>query len=266
MRLLTAALAISALLAAPAYAQQDRDTLARRLSNPIADLISAPLQLNADFGPASDGDGALYTLNVQPVVPFRLNENWNLISRTVLPLAVRDNVFPGESSVARVGDTVQSFFFSPAEPGPGGLIWGVGPVFLLPTASDDRLGNGKWGAGPTLVALTQRGHWTTGVLANHIWSFAGDDGRRDVSASFVQPFAAYALGRGRTISAGIEATYDWNAEQWTAPASLSFSQILPVGRQLISVQIGARYFIDAPPNGPQWGLRATLTFLFPRRR
>src|SRR5262249_26838891 len=153
--------------------------------------------------------------------------------------AMRDNVFPGDSNVSGVGDTVQSFFFSPTKPGPGGLIWGFGPVFLLPTATDDRLGGGKWGAGPTFVALTQHDHWTTGVLANHIWSFAGDADRRDVSVSFVQPFAAYALGRGRTISAGVEATYDWSAEQWTAPASLSVSQIIPVGHQLISVQIGA---------------------------
>jgi hypothetical protein len=126
MRLLTAALAFGALIATPAYAQQDPDTLARRLSNPIADLISVPMQLNADFGAASDSGGSLYTLNVQPVVPFRLNEQWNLISRTVLPLAVRDDVYPEESNLSGVGDTVQSFFFSPAEPGPGGLIWGVG--------------------------------------------------------------------------------------------------------------------------------------------
>jgi hypothetical protein len=266
MRSLTASLALAATCAvsAPAAAQENRDTLARQLSNPIASLISVPLQLNADFGVGADGDGTYYTLNIQPVIPVRLNDDWNLISRTVLPIASREGAVFGDG-VTGVGDTLQSFFFSPAQPGPHGLIWGVGPAFLLPTASDERLGGEKWGGGPTVVALTQNGPWTTGVLANHIWSFAGDDERADVSTSFVQPFAGYALGSGRTISAGLEASYDWNAEQWTAPASLSFSQILPVGKQLISVQVGARYYLDAPPNGPEWGLRTTLTFLFPRR-
>lgn len=263
MRRLASLALIASVISSPALAEENRDALARKLSNPIADLISAPLQLNADFGAGADGNAEAYTLNVQPVIPMRLNDDWTLISRTVLPVASREGAPFGDGDTG-VGDTLQSFFFSPTQRGPHGLIWGVGPVFLLPTATDDRLGGQKWGAGPTFVALTQKGHWTTGVLANHVWSFAGDSDRDSISTSFLQPFAGYALGRGRTISAGVEASYDWNAEQWTAPASLSFSQILPVGHQLISVQIGARYFLDAPPNGPEWGLRTTLTFLFPR--
>jgi len=261
--LLTAGL-LSVLLVCPAQAEPNRDEIARQLSNPIADLISVPLQLNTDFGAGGDDNGVAYTLNVQPVIPVRLNSDWNLISRTIVPLVEREDVFAFDSSVWGVGDTFQSFFFSPSRPTRNGVIWGIGPAVLLPTASEDALGTGKWAAGPTVVALTQRGPWTAGLLASQIWSFAGDNDRDDVNQSYVQPFVGYALGRGRTISAGLEATYDWTHEQWTAPASLSFSQILPVGHQLISVQVGARYFRDSAPGGSEWGLRATLTFLFPR--
>lgn len=253
----------AAALAFPAAAQEN-DALARQLSNPIADLISAPFQLNVDFGSGVDDEGVAYTLNVQPVIPVRLNQDWNLISRTIIPIMGREGVFAFDSNVSGVGDTFQSFFFSPSRP-THGVIWGVGPAVLIPTASEDALGAGKWAAGPTAVALTQQGPWTAGVLASHVWSFAGDEDRDDVEQSFVQPFLGYALGRGRTVSAGLEATYDWEHEEWTAPASLSYSQVFAVGRQRMSLQVGARYFLDSPQDSSEWGLRTTLTFLFPRR-
>jgi len=249
----------------PAYGQETPDSLAKKLSNPIASLISVPLQYNADFGAAADGKGEFHTLNVQPVIPVALNNDWNLISRTVLPISARNDVYPGDDSVSGVGDTLQSFFFSPSQPTEDGLVWGIGPVFLLPTATDDRLGSEKWGIGPTAVALVQKGPWTAGALANHIWSVAGEEDRNDVNATFLQPFLGYALGRGRTVSAAMEASYDWESEQLTAPATLAVSQVLPVGKQLISVQVGGRYYLDAPANAPEWGVRATLTFLFPKK-
>lgn len=255
---------LGAALSFPAAAQEN-DALARQLSNPIADLISVPFQLNIDLGSGADDEGVAYTLNLQPVVPIRLNEDWNLISRTIIPLAGREDVFAFDSNVWGVSDTFQSFFFSPSRPTSGGLVWGVGPAVMIPTASEGALGAGKWAAGPTAVALTQQGRWTAGVLASHVWSFAGDEDRDDVDQTFVQPFLGYALGRGRTVSAGLEATYDWTHEQWTAPASLAYSQVFAVGGQRMSLQVGARYFLDSPQGGYEWGLRTTLTFLFPRR-
>jgi hypothetical protein len=158
--------------------------LAQQLANPVAALISVPFQLNynSDIGPADDG--RQWVLNIQPVIPFSLNEDWNLISRTILPIVGQEDIFPGAGSQTGLGDTVQSLFFSPVAPTSGGWIWGAGPVFLLPTGTNRLLTTDKWGVGPTAVALRQQGPWTTGLLGNHIWSFAGDSDRRDVSTTF----------------------------------------------------------------------------------
>jgi hypothetical protein len=260
-RLLT--LLLVSLSTASIAQEQDADELSKQLSNPIASLISVPFQSNLDFGAGADGDGFAYTLNIQPVIPFSLNDDWNVISRTILPVGVRD-YFPGDN-VFGIGDITQSLFFSPKTPGPGGLIWGAGPVFLLPTATDDFLGTGKFGLGPTGLVLVQKEPWTVGVLANHIWSVAGEGDRPDVDQTFLQPFLAYALGGGRSISVNAESTYDWEHEQWTVPLNLSFSQVTHIEAQPISFQVGVKYYAEAPEDGPQWGLRAGITLLFPEK-
>jgi hypothetical protein len=157
--------------------------LAKKLANPVSSLISAPLQFNYDesIGPADDGERI--TLNIQPVIPTALNDDWNLISRTILPVIYQSDIFPGAGSQSGIGDITQSLFVSPKAPTPGGVLWGAGPVFLIPTASNDLLGSGKWGAGPTLVAVKQTGHWTYGALLNHIWSVGGDSDRADINSS-----------------------------------------------------------------------------------
>jgi hypothetical protein len=258
------ALGATMTLAPLCAAAQDADELAKQLSNPVASLISVPLQLNYDDGFGDDGNKT--TLNVQPVVPISISEDWNLISRTIVPIVYQDDIFPGAGSQFGTGDVLQSLFFSPKATTASGWTWGVGPAFLLPTASDDLLGSEKWGAGPTAVVLKQTsGGWTYGALVNHIWSFAGDDDRADISSTFLQPFLAKGLGQGRTISVNFESTYDWKSEQWTAPLNIGYSKVSRIGKQMVSYQGGVRYYVDAPDNGPEWGLRFTLTLLYPKK-
>ena len=245
---------------------QDAEALAKQLSNPIASLTSVPMQLNFDdgLGPLDDGDK--FYLNVQPVIPVSISEDWNVISRTIIPVVSQQDIVPGAGSQFGLGDTVQSLFFSPKALTASGWTWGVGPVFLVPTATDDLLGGEKWGAGPTGVALRQTASgWTYGALFNHIWSFAGSGNRADISATFLQPFLAKSLGKGRTLSVNFESTYDWESEQWTVPLNAGYSKVSRIGKQLVSYQGGVRYYIDAPDNGPEWGLRFTFTVLYPKR-
>ena len=250
---------------APALAQQAETELARQLSNPVAALISVPFQLNydQDIGPAEDGDRWL--LNVQPVVPIELNAEWNVISRTILPVIAQDDVVPGEGSQFGLGDVVQSLFFSPKAPTAAGWIWGVGPAFLLPTGTDDLLTADQWATGPTAVVLKQERGWTYGVLANHLWSFAGDDDRADVNATFMQPFLSFTTPTAWTYSLNTESSYDWEGDELSMPVNAVATKVTRVGGQLVSVGGGLRYWVDSPPNGPEgFGLRFVVTLLFPR--
>ncbi|KAA0693284.1 transporter [Neorhizobium sp. P12A] len=247
-----------------ALAQESSSDLAKKLSNPIASLISVPFQFNYDsgYGPA---DGNRQVLNIQPVIPFSLNEDWNLISRTITPVIWQNDIAGASGHQFGLGDTTQSLFFSPKQPGSGGLIWGAGPAFLLPMATDELLGSGKWGVGPTAVALKQQGPWTYGMLANHIWSFAGQRDRDDVSATFLQPFVSYTTPDAWTFTLNTESTYDWEHNDWSVPLNLQVSKLVKFGKQPVSLTAGARYWAKSPDSGPDgWGVRVAVTFLFPK--
>lgn len=269
MRMTARVSALAALLApglgfaTPGHAQNTNADLAKQLSNPVANLISVPLQYNYNDG-FGDGGGRQNYVNFQPVVPVSLNANWNVIIRTILPVIDQYDMVPGSGTQFGLGDTTQSFFFSPKAPGPGGLIYGVGPAFLYPTATEEALGTGKWGAGPTIVALKQEGGWTYGVLANHIWSVTGQSAREDLSNTFLQPFASYTTAKATTYTLNTESTYDWKDNQWSVPINAMVTQLLKVGDQRIQVGGGLRYWAESPEGAADgWGARAVLTFLFP---
>ncbi|HSA09115.1 MAG TPA: transporter [Candidatus Paceibacterota bacterium] len=263
---------VGALAATVALAQSDSaadderakaEALAKATLNPVASLISVPLQNNFDWGSGPKDDGFQYKLNVQPVIPISLSEDWNVISRTILPYVYQEDVI-GTSRQSGLADTVQSLFFSPVKPTKGGWIWGAGPVLQLPTATDDLLGEEKWGAGPTGVALRQQGPWTYGMLFNHVWSFAGESSRAEVNRTFLQPFVSYTTKTFTSFGLNTESNYDWRQSQWLVPINVTVQQLLKVGKQPIALQIGARYYAEGPSGAPEWGLRFQVAFLFPK--
>lgn len=257
-----ATLVVSNLYCSVPARADEADDLAKKTQNPVADLISVPIQGNFQWGGGSRDRGFATTTNIQPVIPIGINEDWNLVLRTILPVSTRSHYTP--NGVFGIGDITQSFFLSPKQ-STNGIIWGAGPVFLWPTATDDILGGGKWGAGPTGVVLTQQGAWTVGALANHIWSYAGPLGRDTISATFLQPFIAYNFDQGVSLSLNTESTYDWTHRQWTVPINANLSKVFTVGGQAMSASIGGTYFAVRPDAAPRWGIRTSLTFLFPTR-
>lgn len=248
------------LLTAPPVRAQDDAKIAQQLSNPVANLISIPLQSNWDFG-IGPKDATRYTLNIQPVIPFSINQDFNLITRTIVPIIHAQETAAGLGDHSGLGDILQSFFFSPKKPTSSGLIWGAGPVVLYPSGGDG-LSAEKLGVGPTAVVLKQEHGWTYGILANHLWSVAGG-GEREVSATFLQPFVSYTTSTHTTFGVNTESTYNWEMQEWTVPLNASISQLVRIGGLPIQFQLGGRTYAQAPDGGPDWGLRFTVTFLFP---
>ena len=208
------------------------DEMAKQLSNPISSLISVPFQYT--YSSKYNDDGYKNLLNIQPVIPFSVSENWTLISRTILPVIQQKDVQPGKSQFG-LGDTVQSLWMSPKKPTKSGWIWGLGVAGLLPTGTDG-IGAKTYAFGPTAVVLRQSGSWTYGFLWNQLWDTGG---RADISQMFFQPFLAKSLGKGRTLSLNAESSYNFKIEEWTFPINLSYSKVSKWGGQMVSNQIGA---------------------------
>lgn len=235
--------------------------LAQQLTNPLANLISVPFINTLDFG-GGRGDALAYRLSFRPVVPITLNEDWNLITRTVVAFTHLERIFPSHET--GLGDTVQSFFFSPSRP-VHGVTWGAGAAILAPTATNGLLGARQWGAGPTGVVLTQSGPWLFGLLGNHIWSLGGVTDQRDrVNVTFLQPFLSYTFPTRTGLFLNSESTYDWNRNRWTIPVDAGVSQLVRIGNQPVQFLAGVRYFVDSPSGGPNWGVRFGAILAFPR--
>ena len=241
--------------------------LAKKLANPIASLISVPIQFNYDtgYGP-KDGDKVF--ANVQPVIPFNLTDDFSLVTRTILPIAWQNDIAGNSGSQFGLGDTVQSFFLVPhsQETGLGTMTYGAGPVINWPTSTDRLLGSGTLGLGPTGVLLFQDSGWTYGALVNHVWGVADTrNNTPDLNNTFIQPFLSYTTKDVWTFGVQTESSYNWTAENWSVPIIATVSKLTTFGSQRVQFQVGARYWAVEADNGPEgFGARASVTFLFPK--
>lgn len=240
------------------------EELAKQLANPVADLISVPFQSNWENGVGPEED-TRYILNFQPVMPFSLSKDMNLIARVIVPVVSQPALVPGGEPTFGMADILTSLFFSPKQ---SKIIWGVGPAFSLPISSEPTLGTEKWSAGPTFVVLKQTGPWTLGMLANQLWSYAGDSERPDVSQMFLQPFVTYTTRGGVSVNVNTETTINWEAESGeraTVPINLLVSKVMKLGQSPVSIGLGGGYFVEKPTGGPSWKVRMLFALLIPTR-
>ena len=244
-------------------AAQESAELAKQLANPVASLVSVPFQLNWD-GPVGPNDDTRSLINFQPVMPFAMSPDWNLIARVIVPVLSQPPLVAGETARFGLSDLLVSGFVSPSAP--KGMVWGIGPVFSLPMSADPYLGSGKLGLGPTALVLKQQGHVTFGALVNHVISVSGPDDRDDVNQTFLQPFFSVGTKTGWTYSINSESTGNWEAEdgeQWTVPIIAGVSKVVRLGRRPISVGANYGHYVARPDGAPKWKIRAVLTLLFP---
>jgi hypothetical protein len=237
--------------------------LAKEVANPIANLARVPLKFTYQTG-LGPKHASTVTLLAQPLTPFSLNENWNLLVQTNVPLSYLGSVAHGFDSAFGLGDTVQNFYFVPVEPSRRGWLYGFGPAFQWPTATNDSLGTGKWGAGPTGALVRQYAGWTYGIVADQIWSYAGDDERKRVNIALLHPLMTYTWQTGTSVTAESDSSYDWISHQWTVPVQFSVAQVVMRGRRPVQLSIGGRYYAERHAGAPEWGLQFSVTFLFPK--
>lgn len=238
----------------------DEADLARASQNPVADMISLPFQNNFLFNSAV---GSVWNLNIQPVIPFSLNDDWNLITRTILPVLEIENPPPGVDSFG-IGDINATLFLSPAAASK--FIWGVGPAFSLPTASNSAFGSGQWGMGPSVVGLTMQGPWVVGAVAQNIWSVGGWTDQ-NVNQFLVQPFINYNMDDGWYLTAAPVITSNWEApsgENWTVPLGGGVGRVFTIGEQPVNMNLQGYTNVEHPTGGAEWSLRLQIQLLFPK--
>jgi len=262
IKMLAASIFTVMLLCANSYADDTGD-LAKKAQNPIANMISLPFQNNTDFGIGPD-DKTKNTLNIQPVWPFKINDSLVVITRTILPVVSQPGLFPGEDRTNGLGDSTFTAFFSPSDS--GAWTWGVGPVALIPTATDDALGTDKWGLGASAVVLTMPGKWVIGSLFSNLWSVTGS-GEQDVNLFTWQYFINYNLDGGWYLTSAPIMTANWEADsdnRWTIPVGGGIGKIVKIGKLPVNLNAQAYKLIESPQNGADWQARFQMQFMFPK--
>ena len=256
------------LCVAPALAALSAEELAKLAQNPVGNLISVPLQNNTNFnvGPRSATQNIL---NIQPVIPVEVDKDWNIITRTIVPVIWQPEFVPGQGDTFGLGDLQVSAFLSPSSPGPGGLIWGAGAIVQAPTNTDDVLGNKNWGLGPTAVLLKlEKGNpWVYGALVNNVWSLSSSKQGGRYNNFLVQPFLNYNLPDGMYFTSSPVITANWEADsnqRWTVPLGGGIGKIFHLGKLPVNTQIGAYYNVVHPDNGASWQMRLQVQFMFPK--
>jgi hypothetical protein len=239
--------------------------LALKLTNPVASLISIPIENWFDFNLGPKKDGFRYTMEAQPVYPMQISKDWNLISRSTIPIVYQQNLY-GRTTQTGLSDSTESLFLSPVHT--KSFIWGVGPIFLIPTGTYGELGTRKFGLGPTAVVLKRQGHLNIGLLANHVWSVAGSDSHPYVSQTYAQPFVTYTTKTAWTYAITSYDTYDWHAGRWTAIVNpIRVSKLVKLGSQRLSIGAAPRCTVTSPQFQPKGcGLEFTVTPLYPAKR
>jgi hypothetical protein len=260
--------------AAPAA---DTDALAKATQNPVASLISVPFQNNTNFaiGPYNRTQDVL---NIQPVIPSKLGPRWMLISRIIQPIVWQPYSTQTTGGEFGFGDMSPTFFLSPAKPGK--LIWGVGPAWAFPTATNQLLGQGKVSIGPSVVVLVQPGHWTLGALTNNVWSFAGSGSRPEVNQFLLQYFVTYNLKKGWNVSSSPILTANWNNKapldaanggdttsggRWTVPVGGGVGRITRLGFQPVNMALNFYGNVVHPSGASSWGMRFQIALLYPQK-
>lgn len=263
-----AALVALAMPCLPVRAEMSAEELAKMAQNPVGNLVSVPFQNNTNFntGPLS---GTQNILNIQPVVPINVNKDWNLITRTIMPLIWQPATLPGQGDTFGLGDIQLSAFLSPAEPGPGGLIWGAGAIVQMPTDTSDMLGNKNWGLGPTAVVLKlEKGSpWVYGALFNNIWSLSSDKQGGRYNNFLLQPFLNYNFSGGMYLTMAPVITANWEAvstQRWTVPIGGGIGKIFHLGKLPVNTQLSGYYNVVRPDGGPNWQMRLQVQFMFPK--
>jgi hypothetical protein len=259
---------LSIITAAQAVAQSQRvadntEALQKASQNPVADLISIPLQNNFNFG-VGPQDKMQYVGNIQPVVPIHATENWNVITRTIVPFVYQPELAPGVGDVFGLGDIQFTAFLSPAKPGE--FIWGVGPIFQFPSGTNNSMTTGQWCAGPSVVGLKMDGHWVYGALANYVSSYAGQSDRGAVSQWLIQPFVNYNMADGWYLVSAPIITANMmvdNSDRWTVPLGGGAGRIIRFDKLPVNFSLQGFYNVAHPNAGPDWSIRFAIQLLLP---
>jgi hypothetical protein len=245
-------------------AQESETELAKKTQNPVADLVTIPFQNRMNFG-IGPNNRMQNVLNVQPVVPIHLNSEWNVITRTIMPIIKQPDLSTTNDNTWGIGSTSFTALLSPANPGP--LLWGVGPAFQIPTTTDDQLGSRKWGAGPSVVLLTMQGPWVYGAIANQVWSIDGSNNRPNTSTFFMNAFLNYNLADGWYLASQPIITADWQASagnKWTVPVGGGVGKIQRIAGLPFNLQVAAYSNVVRPTPGADWELRLQIALLLPK--